>query len=191
MRKIILASQSEQRKKLLKQIGIKFKVVVPKVRECNRIKTNCKDLVIANALLKAKDAACRIRSGVIISADTVVLVGKRIIGKPKSKKDAFKTLKLLTSKPQWVYTGIAVSDTESGKIFTDYAKTKVYMRKVNDCQIRNYLDNVYVMNKAGSFDIQGMGAIFVERIEGCFYNVVGLPLAKLVKILDELDSNIF
>lgn len=191
MRKIILASRSKARQKLLKDIGIKFVTAKSDVKEKRRIKTNCGDLVADNALAKARDVAKRFDSGVVIAADTVVLVGKKIIGKPKNIKDAFMTLKLLSRKPQWVYTGIAVIDIDSGKIHTSFDKTKVYMYRLTDSEIKNYFKRVSPLDKAGSFDIQGFGSIFIDRIEGCYYNVVGLPMAKLAKVLKKIRMEVF
>jgi septum formation protein len=186
MRQIILASRSKARQKLLKQIGLKFKVATSKVGESRLLKGSCAALVITNALKKAKDVAKRYDSGIVIAADTVVLVGTQIIGKPKDMNDAFRTLKLLSRRPQWVYSGLAVIDIDRQKTLTAYEKTKVYVLPLTDSQIRNYFRKVSPLDKAGSFDIQGLGGVFIDRIEGCFYNVVGLPLAKLVKILNEL-----
>ena len=191
MRKIILASRSKARQKLLKQIGLKFTVAGSSVKESRKLKGACAKLVIANALLKAKDVAKRYDSGIVIAADTVVLVGTKIIGKPKDLKDAFRTLKLLSRKPQWVYSGLAVIDIDNHKILTSYEKTKIYMLPLTDDQIRDYFRMVSPLDKAGSFDIQGLGSIFIDRIEGCFYNVVGLPLAKLAAILHKLGVNVF
>jgi septum formation protein len=191
MREIILASRSKARRDLLKQVGLKFHVAESKARERRTLRGRCSDLVIENALRKAKDVARRFDSGIVIAADTVVLAGKRIIGKPKDKKDAFKTLRLLSKGPQWVYSGLAVIDIDSGREFTDFEKTKVYMYRLTDEQISQYLNWVSPLDKAGSFDIQGLGGIFIDRIEGCFYNVVGLPLAKLSKILKKTGVDIF
>ena len=191
MRTIILASKSKARQKLLKDIGIKFRVVESNVKESRTLKKRCSDLVIGNALRKAQDVSGRSNSGVVIAADTVVLVGRRLIGKPKNLSDAFKTLRLLSQRPQWVYTGLAVIDIDNNKTFTDYDKTKIYMQRLSDEQIRNYLKKVSPLDKAGSFDIQGLGGIFIDRIEGCFYNVVGLPLAKLARILKKTGIDIF
>lgn len=191
MRKVILASKSKPRLKLLKQIGLKFKVVESKVKEKRRLNGSPAGLVIRNALLKARDVARRFDSGVVIGADTVVLAGKKIIGKPKNIEDAFRSLKILSRKPQWVYTGIAVIDIDNDKVYTDYEKTKVYMYRLADNEIRDYFRRVSPLDKAGSFDVQGWGSIFIDRIEGCFYNVVGLPLAKLARILKNLGVDIF
>ena len=190
-RRIILASRSKARQKLLRDIGIKFIVAESKVKEGRRIKTNCGDLVVKNALKKAKDVAKRFNSGVVIAADTVVLVGKKIIGKPKNIKDAFRTLKLLSRKPQWVYSGIAVIDIDKKRIYTSCDKTKVYMYHLTDREIKNYFKRVSPLDKAGSFDIQGFGSVFIDRIEGCYYNVVGLPMAKLANILKKTGMEVF
>lgn len=191
MRRIILASKSKARQRLLKQIKLKFQVVSSNVKENHFLKARCSDLVIANALSKAQSVAKKFSSGIVIGADTVVLVGRKIIGKPKDSRSAFETLRLLSRGPQWVYTGLAVIDIDKNKTFTAYDKTKVYMQRLNDRQIRSYFRKVFPLDKAGAFDIQGPGSIFIDRIEGCFYNVVGLPLAKLVRILKKTGVDIF
>ncbi|NQT45899.1 MAG: septum formation protein Maf [Candidatus Omnitrophica bacterium] len=192
MRKIILASKSKVRQKLLRQMGLKFCVAISRVKESRSLKPRCGDLVIDNALKKAKDVAKKFDSGVVIGADTVVLTGrKKIVGKPKNKKDAFKILRTISQKPQWVYTGLAVIDIDNGKVFTTCEKTKIYMHRLSDAQIKKYFSKVSPLDKAGAFDIQGLGSIFINRIEGCFYNVVGLPIAKLARILEKIDIEIF
>ncbi len=191
MPKIILASRSHARQKILKDVGIKFSVIVSGVAEEKTIKKDVKTLVTNNAKKKASDVAKRIDSGIIISADTVVLVGKKLVGKPKNKKDAFNIIKLLSSKPHFVYSGLAVIDKKSNKMYMAHDKTKVYMKKMSDVEIRKYVNEYKPMDKAGAFDIQGPGGMLVERIEGCFYNVVGLPLSRLVRILKKIDKNIF
>jgi septum formation protein len=191
MRKIILASASKPRQKLLRQIGLKFTIFRSGAKEANSLgKKRCEDLVIDNAVKKAMDAGEHFNSGVVIAADTVVLVGKRIVGKPRSMKEAVSALKLLSKSPQWVYTGVAVLDIDNGKLFTDFEKTKVYMYPLNDLQIKRYFKKISPFDKAGSFDVQGPGSAFIDRIEGCFYNVVGLPLAKLGKLLGKTGIDI-
>ena len=161
------------------------------IKENRSLRRGCRELVIGNALKKAKDVAKKFNRGVIIAADTVVRAGSKVIAKPKSLKDALKTLKVLSKRPQWVYTGLAVIDIDTGKVFTDYEKTKIYMYRLSDKEIRKYFKKVAPFDKAGSFDIQGLGGIFIDRIEGCFYNVVGLPLAKLFRILKKVGISIF
>ena len=191
MRRIILASKSKPRRKLLKQIGLRFQVAESAAKESRHIKTTCRELVIQNALKKAYDVAARFKSGVVIGADTVVLAGRKLVGKPKDVNDAFRALKALSKKPQWVYTGLAVIDIDRHKTYTSYEKTKVYLYPLSDTQIRDYLKKVSPLDKAGSFDVQGPGSIYIDRIEGCFYNVVGLPLANLAKLLKKVGVNIF
>ncbi|MFH0764215.1 MAG: nucleoside triphosphate pyrophosphatase [Candidatus Omnitrophota bacterium] len=189
-RRIILASKSKARQKLLRQIGLKFRAAEPHAKEASRLKGKCGLFVINNAVRKAENVAARFRSGVVIAADTVVLVGNRIIGKPKNLKDAYRALKILSKSPQWVYTGIAVVDIDDGRMFTDYEKTKVYMYPLTDKQIKNYFTKISPFDKAGSFDVQGPGSVFIDRVEGCFYNVVGLPIAKLARILKKIGVEI-
>ncbi len=191
-RRIVLASGSKARQKLLKQMGLKFTVSRSNTRECRcASRGNASRLVMKNAMEKACDVARRYRSGIVIGADTLVFVGKKVIGKPRGLKDARQTLKLLSREPQWVYSGVAVIDIDNKKRYLDYEKTKVYMYKLSDKDIMNYFKKVSPLDKAGSFDIQGMGGIFIDRIEGCFYNVVGLPLAKLAVILRLAGVDLF
>jgi septum formation protein len=190
MRKIILASRSRGRRDLLRQIGLRFSVVAPRVREHSASSGSCSDLVVRNALRKARDVARRTSSGIVISADTVVRAGRKIVGKPRDIPDALAMLKTLSRTPQWVYTGIAVIDVDKGVTYSAYEKTKVRMIPMSDAQIKNYFRKVSPLSLAGSFDAQGRGALFIDRIEGCFYNVVGLPLSKLAKILRKTGVDI-
>jgi MAF protein len=192
MRKIYLASASKPRERLFSLLGLKFKILASKVKEDRRLKhLSYVALVEKNALLKAKDAAKRVRHGIIIGADTISVVGKKIFGKPRNLKEAKEMLKKLSRRPQWVYTGIAIIDKDKAKTLVSYEKTKVYMDRLSDREINNYFKEVSPLDKAGSFDIQGKGAFFIRRIEGCFYNVVGLPLRKLYRMLGELGITIF
>ncbi len=191
MKPLILASNSPQRKKLLKLLGLKFTIKPSHVQELTKITSTCSALVKDNALLKAKDIAARLKSGIVIGSDTVVYLGhKEIMGKPRSFKEAKKNLKLLFSKPQWVYTGVAVIDVETGKIVTGYEKTKIFMTPLSDKEIDWYHKQVIPLDKAGGFDIEGWGSIFIRRIEGCYTNVIGLPMAKLFGILKEMGVSI-
>ena len=187
MKKIILASGSKQRRRLLKLLGIKFSVRPSRVEEKAEIVTTCSALVKHNALIKALDVACRVKEGIVIGADSVVYTGnRRIIGKPANKKEARDILKVLFSSPQWVYTGVAVIDAHTGRRLVDYEKTKVFMNPLSDKEIDAYHKRVPPFEKAGGFDIEGLGSIFIRRIEGCYTNVIGLPMAKLASMLKEM-----
>jgi len=187
MRNIYLASDSRARRRLLKILGLNFKVLPARISEKRKtVSLSYAELVKRNALDKAREVAKRVKSGIIIAADTIVVQDKKIFGKPRNLKDAKIMLKTLSRKPQWLYTGIAIIDKGKKKVLTDYEKTKVYMDKLTDREIDNYFYFVSPLEMAGSFDIQGRGAFFIRRIEGCFYNVVGLPLRKLYRMLKEL-----
>ena len=183
-KRIILASSSPQRKKLLQFLGVHFNVYPSRIREAKKVKTTCADLVENNALLKAKDAAKKVKEGIVIGADTVIYIGrKKIIGKPRNFKEAKRILKILFARPRWVYTGIAVIDAQTGKTMTDYEKTKIFMSALSDREIESYHRKVEPFDKAGGFDIEGRGSIFIRRIEGCYSNVIGLPMPKLQAML--------
>ncbi len=189
---IYLASKSKARKKILKSLGLKFKVMSVDVKEKRRLGTlSYPGLVKANALDKAKAVAAKVRSGIIIGADTICVQGGKIFGKPHDLKDAKIMLKKLSEGPQFLYTGIALIDKNRRKTYLSYEKTKVYMDRLSDKEIDAYFKKVSPLDKAGSFDIQGRGALFVRRIEGCFYNVVGLPLRKLYKMLKKSKVRAF
>lgn len=211
MRQIYLASDSRARRKLLEIFGLKFKVIANRAKEKRRAGGfSYAGLVKKNALAKAENAAERVKKGIIIAADTIVVQDARVFGKPKDLKDARRMLKRLSAKPQWLYTGLAVIDKpphqlskqnkyktnwcggkDKQKIMLGYEKTKVYMDRLSDKEIDDYFSSVSPLDKAGSFDIQGKGAFFIRRIEGCFYNVVGLPLRLLYRMLKGLGVNIF
>jgi len=192
MRKIYLASDSKARRTLFKIFGLKFKVVSSGIKEKQRnAGLSYQSLVKHNALEKASAVAGKIKSGVIVGADTVVVMGKRVFGKPKNISDARKMLKQLSGKAQWVYTGVAVIDKDSGRKKVSCEKTKIYMDTLSDKEITRYFSFVSPLDKAGSFDIQGKGGFFIRRIEGCFYNVVGLPLSMLYRMFKELNIRIF
>lgn len=182
-RTVILASRSKARRALLRQLGLRFRTAVSRVEEGGAHRCGCAALVVSNARRKALDVAQRRRSGVVIAADTVVTAGGKIIGKPANLAEARATLKFLSRRPQWVHTGIAVVDVDRGRTYTAREKTKVVMRPMSDREISRYFGRVSPLAMAGSFDIQGLGAVFVTRVEGCYFNVVGLPLAALSRLL--------
>ncbi len=192
MKNIYLASNSRARRSLLKLYGLKFKPLSSGVKEKRRKEkgSSFASLVKKNALKKAQAAAGRVKKGIIIAADTIVVQDDRIFGKPRDLEDARRMLKLLSQKPQWLYTGIALIDKEELRTLVDYEKTKVYMDRLGDKEISRYFARVSPLDKAGSFDIQGSGAFFIRRVEGCFYNVVGLPLRKLYIMLNKLGVKI-
>jgi septum formation protein len=191
MKKLILASGSPQRRKLMKILGLPFIVSPSRAKESTRMTNGCAHLVKTNALLKALDVARGLREGIIIGSDTVVLSCQgRLVGKPRNRWEAKKNLKELMAGPHWVYSGVAVVDARTGRKEIGWEKTKVFMTKISDKEINRYHKLVSPLDKAGSFDIEGKGALFIPRIEGCYFNVVGLPLAKLTGMLKKFGVSV-
>lgn len=184
---IYLASKSPRRKNLLKQIGINFKSFNVDLDEKiidgeHPIKT-----VKRLAEEKLNIAVEKIDEGIVITADTIVVLNKHIIGKPKNKKDASKILTMLSGKTHYVYTGFAIKNISTNKMIVDYEKTAVTFRELKKDEIENYIKSKSPMDKAGAYGIQDdYGAVFVEKINGCYYNVMGLPLAKVYNSIMKL-----
>ncbi|MBF0511812.1 MAG: septum formation protein Maf [Candidatus Omnitrophica bacterium] len=191
MKNIVLASASPQRRELMKILGLPFIVRPSRAKEKSSISSGVAHLVKSNALLKAKEVALRIKDGLVIGSDTVVCSGKgRLILKPRDLHEAKKNLKELMSDPHWVYSGVAVVDAKTGRAEIGWEKTKVFMTPLNDQEINRYHQLVSPLDKAGGFDIEGKGALFIPRIEGCYFNVVGLPLAKLASLLKKFGVSV-
>jgi len=184
---IYLASQSPRRKKLLKQLGIKFKSLTLNFHEEIADGEHPIKTVKRLALHKSDYASKKIKNGIIITADTIVVLKKEIIGKPKSKKDAFDILSKLSNRRHTVYTGFVIRNLNNKKTIVDYEKTNVTFRLLTVNEISNYIRSGSPMDKAGAYGIQDdFGAVFVKKINGCYYNVVGLPLSKVYKALQEV-----
>ncbi|MCX5657943.1 MAG: Maf family protein [Candidatus Omnitrophica bacterium] len=186
-RKIVLASASPQRARLLKQLGLKFTVCPGNIKESRKIKTTCAELVKENALKKARAVAKRFKQGIIIGVDTVVFVEGKVIGKPKNILEARKTLKLITENTNWVYSGIAVIDIDINKTYAASEKTKVIFRKLSKDEFESLLREEVRFDRAGGVDIEGKTKIFVKEIKGDFYNVVGLPVDKFKHLLSQVQ----
>lgn len=186
--KIVLASASERRQELLKRLVEDFEVVVSEFDESKVSFEGSLDQYVKDvALGKAVDVKGRINEeAIIISADTIVTLDGKILGKPKDKDDAFQTIKSLQGRSHFVYSGIVVINTSKNIIKAESLSTKVTFSKINDDEIKKYIDTGEPMDKAGSYGIQGIGGVFVEEIKGCYYNVVGLPLNKLKCMLEEV-----
>jgi septum formation protein len=187
MTKFILASQSPRRAELLRQLGLEFETLPSNSDEDSIPKTSPVSYVKKAAKLKARTVAKQVKEGVIIGIDTEICIGDRIIGKPKDNADAFSTLKELSGKIHYAITGICVIDKYSGKIAVKSVKTNVKFGELSDDVIRWYIETGEPMGHTGSYAIQGKGAIFVEWIKGDYYNINGLPLFTLAKMLEEMN----
>ena len=192
MRQIILASASPRRKELLKQfIGDNFLVHASSYGEFPYPDLRPEELLVKHSVEKARDVAKHFDSGLVISADTSVLFNGELLGKPQSPEKAEKMLEMLSGQRFGVITGLTVLDIDSGTEFSELESTTVWMDKISQEQISAYVRTGEPLDKAGAFAIQGKGAAFVEKIEGDFFNVVGLPLFRLGKILQRAGVSIF
>lgn len=189
MNKIILASASPRRREILQNIGIDFCVEVSEVDEDSVVFGGDAGLYVQElALLKAASAAKRLdikrnKGLLVISADTVVVLDNKILGKPKNEADAKAMLKALSGRTHSVMTGICVFRLSDGFSVCEAVKTDVVFKELSDELIESYVATKEPLDKAGAYGIQGKGAILAERIEGDYFNVVGLPISRLYDIL--------
>jgi septum formation protein len=184
MAKFILASASPRRKHLLASLGIAFTVCVSDVDE--DLDMPACDMVAELARRKAEYAAKRHQDAVVIGADTIVVQNGVIMGKPKNKAHAFEMLSRLQGKEHTVYTGICVIKGE--QMAQKVEVTSVYMCALDENEILSYIATNEPMDKAGAYAIQGLGAKYIWRIEGCYSNVVGLPLNSLWGLLKSIKA---
>lgn len=200
MKKIILASASPRRRELLSNIGVDFDVVTSHfdersfVEEQLRIKGNISaaEQTMMLALGKAQDVSSSVKNtedNVVIGVDTSVVVDDMILGKPSDREEALKMLRSLSGKAHKVISGFAII-ASNGKTLIDYDETFVHMREILPEEAQYYVDNEYVLDKAGAYAIQGKASLFIEKIEGCYFNVVGLPIYKLARALREFDIDL-
>ena len=182
---VILASASPRRLALLQQIGIEATVCPADFDEVSGSAVQAEDVVLANAVGKCQ-AVVKIKgdSLPVIAADTVVVAEGVILGKPQNAEDAVEMLKQLSGKTHKVLTGIAVS--YAGEMLAEVCETKVVFRDLTDEEIKIYVATGEPLDKAGAYGIQGKGAVLVEKIDGCYNNVVGLPLTRMQLILAKL-----
>ncbi len=189
---IILASASERRAELLKKITNNFKIKKSDFEEDDiPFSGSCGDYVMALARGKAMDICSSVKKpAAIIGCDTVVYFNDKVLGKPKDSAEAFQMLSDLSGNIHEVYTGVAVINTETQEISTEYCCTQVKFSKLSEEEINNYIETGEPFDKAGAYGIQGAASIFVKEIKGCYYNVVGLPVNKLYYMLREMGVNL-
>ncbi|EPB8218042.1 Maf-like protein [Clostridium perfringens] len=190
--KVILASKSPRRVEILEKIVKEFEVVQSNFDE-NTIdfKGDIEKYVKDLSRNKAIEVSKRLNEpSIVIAADTVVFQSGKVLEKPKNEEDAFSMLSSLSGNTHKVYSGICLINTYDDTVVTDCDCTEVRFSELNPRQIRNYINSGEPMDKAGAYGIQGLGGAFVEGIKGCYYNVMGLPLNKLYKSLENYDITI-
>jgi septum formation protein len=183
-KEVILASESPRRKILLETAGLKVKIVPANLEEFNHEYSSPTDYVLANSRDKARMAATRLPYDLIISADTIVLLGGRIYEKPINRDEARWMLQELSGKTHQVITGFCLL-THNQEIL-DFDETKVTFYSLSFDEIETYLDSGEPFDKAGAYGIQGPASLFVRKIEGCYFNVVGFPLGKFYQRLKQI-----
>ncbi|MCK5413485.1 MAG: septum formation protein Maf [Candidatus Pacebacteria bacterium] len=189
-RKIIIASGSESRKKLVKSIGFNFLFEKSEYKKDMTEKLSARKLAQKLALGKAQDVAQKHPNAIIIGIDSFVILDDEFLGKPHTPQEARVMLKKMSGKKHESIAGIAIIDTKNEKVVTDYETTGVWINKLTDKEIEDYVRTGEPLNKAGSYAIQKLGCILIDKIDGNYTNVLGLPVNKLYKHLIKLGVNI-
>lgn len=185
-RKIILASGSARRKRLLKMLGVKFSVKVSQYNEDMSAHQDPHMLAKFLALEKAREVARYYKEAVIIGADSFIIFKNKFLGKPKNAKEAKEMLRALSGKEHLAITGFAIIDTKTKKTITDYGEAKVKFRNLGDEEINGYIATGEPMEMAGAYGLMDKGFFLVESVKGDFYSVIGLPLAKVYLALKKM-----
>ena len=191
MRRLVLASQSPRRRELLALTGHPFDVIVSNVEETSVPGESPAGHVTRLASLKAADVASRLDDGIVIGSDTVVVLNGYLLEKPVSKEDAIDMLMSIQGHTHRVFTGYCIHDAADGRSIANYETTAVTMGPMTRAMAREYVATNEPMDKAGSYGIQGYGAVLVTSIEGCYFTVMGLPLAKLMQSLFDFTGGEF
>ena len=185
---IYLASTSPRRRDLLRRLGLRFQVMTPTASEAPdavglRTGSGPARYAIACAKAKARSVAERVGTGIIIGVDTVVACDKQTLGKPRSRAEARRMLKMLSGRTHTVISGIAVVRMPEQEVLASSETTEVSFRKLGQAEIEEYIAGPEPYDKAGAYGIQEQAGIFVSRVSGCLLNVVGLPVPLLLEIL--------
>lgn len=186
-RSIILASGSPRRKTILEQMGFNFEIIKPESIDENSY-LDCNDLrgsIQRLAAVKTEMVARNHPDMLILGADTIVAKDHRVMGKPVDRDDAFAMLRFLSGSKHTVITGIALECVTERFLKTSVNCTEVFFRDISDCEINHYLSSDEYKDKAGAYAIQGNAMIFVEKIVGCYYNVVGLPVTNTINLFKD------
>lgn len=189
-RTIILASASPRRKELLRLIGLKFRIAVSDYEEDLGLKLRPRELSKYLSFEKARTVAHNYKDAVIIAADTFIIFRNHLLGKPHTDSEALRMLILLNGRVHSVVTGYTVIDTRSGKKISRSVETKVWFRKMTIDELRAYVRTGEPLDKAGAYAIQGIGSLIIKKIEGDYFNVIGLPVASLAITLKKFGIKV-
>ncbi len=199
-KKIILASTSPRRKEILELLKLDFEVLEPGGFK-EKQEGDLLEAVIHNSVCKAGDVYGSIKSrgegksggagGYLIAGfDTVVFIDNKLYGKPAGREEAYRFIKMFSGRTHRVVTGICIFDSISGRHVTGSEATRVKFRDLGDEDIRDYVSREHTLDKAGGYNINGFGAVLVEKISGCFFNVAGLPVYRFISLLEKFNYNV-
>ena len=189
-RKIILASASPRRKEILELTGLKFSIDASDYEEDMSMELKPHQLAKFLSAEKAKAIAVKHKSALVIAADTFIVFKDSLMGKPHTREEARKMLTILNGKAHSVITGFTIIDTNTKKKLSSSVETRVYFRKLTASEIEAYIKTGEPLDKAGAYAIQGIGAIIVKKIEGGYFNVMGLPLSCLTEALKKFGVSV-
>ncbi len=189
---IILASASPRRFEILKNAGLTFRVLTSPVEEDNTLPLSPAELALYHAMIKGRDIAAQRPQTLVISADTIVVCDGEIMGKPLNEEDAFRMLSKLSGRIHQVITGFGVRFEKYNRSVYDTVQTDVTFRSLTEEEILAYIDTAEPFDKAGAYAVQGQGSLLIEKINGCFFNVVGFPLSRFYVVLNKfLEEFVF
>jgi septum formation protein len=190
-RRIVLASSSPRRQDLLSKTGLVFETIPAKFDE-SAVTGAPGEVVKALALEKASEVSRLLRGqdALVIGADTIVYIDGRILGKPADDREAEAMLAMLSGRTHVVFTGIAIVDTLTGRALVECEESRVHIRDLTPGEISAYVMTGEPRDKAGAYAVQGVGSVIVDRIEGCYFNVVGLPMSRLALMLKEFGVSV-
>ena len=183
MTNLVLASQSPRRKELLAILNIPFTVMPSSIDETPRAGEDPEVFVVRVAREKGMDVASRVSGSVVLSADTVVTIDNQILGKPQDEQDAIRMLRKLSGRDHWVYTAITVINQLKPETLEGIERTRVSFSPITDEEILGYIRREDVFDKAGAYAIQGYAGVYIPRIDGNYFNVMGLPLPLVHQLL--------
>ena len=183
--KLLLASNSPRRRELLTEAGFDFEIFAPKVAERSDASLTLRELTALNAMHKALSAARAHPKEVVLAADTLVAIDHHILGKPKNKRDAVAMLQRLSGRAHEVCSSVFICRLASARSTSFSEVSRIYFRELSRAKIDNYYTRVDPLDKAGAYAAQGFGSKIIEKIDGSYTNVVGLPMEKTIRALAE------
>ena len=189
---IILASKSPRRREILENTNVRFSIKESKIYEIIETNQSPEKNVMRLAYEKALDVASSNNNSLVIGADTIVVINEQILGKPKNEKEAYNMIKLLSGKTHYVITGFALINLSLNKKVIDCEVSQVTFKELSEECIKDYINTRESLDKAGAYGIQGYGALLVKKIEGDYFNIVGLPISKISDCLkNHFKINLF